>query len=265
MAPARMMSSGRASIVVAAALLCAIPSAAGAAAGSDAAAGLSRAGIHARLVVSPSRVPAGDPVGVKVTGLHPGDLATIHVQSVARDDSGRVQRLHGQATYMADSSGSFDLAASAPVAGCYEGVDARGLFWSQRALATDPAGRGAVAALHLEDTSSVVGHEWLTLEVAGAVRDRKLVTSVPADSGLVREAVRSDGLVGVFYHLKGARHRPVVVALSGSEGGLDVADWIGPKLASRGFVVFGLAYFSPPGSAMDGVPTALVRIPVELL
>ncbi len=57
----------------------------------------------------------------------------------------------------------------------------------------------------------------------------------------------------------------MIVALGGSEGGLDFADWIGPKLASRGFAVLGLAYFAPRGSAIAGVSTSLNRIPVELI
>ena len=261
--------AGSARIVAATVMLCTLPWSAvipaDAAATPGGAAGPAVEASRARLEIFPARVLAGDPVAVKVSGLDPGALATIHVQSVTTDDAGSIQPLYAEATYMADSSGRIDLATSGPVTGNYEGADARGLFWSQRPLASDPLGQRALAALPLADTSSVVGRDVLTLEVGGAVADRGVVTFVPADSGVVREAVRSGGLVGVFYSLRGAKHRPVVVALSGSEGGLDVAEWLGPRLASRGFVVFGLGYFSPPGSAIDGLPTALARIPVELL
>jgi dienelactone hydrolase len=105
----------------------------------------------------------------------------------------------------------------------------------------------------------------LALPLAVSLRSATAAGPVSLRSGIVREEVRSRDLVGVFYHARDARKLPVLVALSGSEGGLDVADWAGPRLASRGYAVLGVAYFSPPGSAIDGVPTTLAHVPVELI
>jgi dienelactone hydrolase len=220
----------------------------------------------ARLEVHPERVLEGDPVSIIIAGLRPGILATVHVQSVGLDDSGKQQLYHSEATFMAEANGTVNLATAAPTSGYYHSADPRGLFWSQKLLANDPTGQAAIAALPLGDPASInPGEEILTLQVSGKVEDRKILTLSSHDPGVVREDVRSAGLVGAFYYEKNTKNRPVVVALGGSEGGLDLADWIGPKLASRGFTVFGLNYFSPPRSRAAGVPTALEHIPVESL
>ena len=159
---------------------------------------------------------------------------------------------------MADASGTINLATAPPVRGYYQGADIHGLFWSQSPLAAN-SGQAAITALHLDDPSSVCAHQAvLTLEEGGTVQDRRVLTFVSNDPDVMRDDVRSDGLIGVFYSKRSARKRPVVVALGGSEGGLSFADWIGPKLASRGFAVFGLNYFSPPSSAVAGVSTSSV-------
>jgi dienelactone hydrolase len=94
--------------------------------------------------------------------------------------------------------------------------------------------------------------------------DTRVLTFLPHHGEVLQENVRDAGLVGRFYSQQGAKARPVVVILSGSEGGLSFADSLGPKLAARGYAVFGLAYFAPP-PGIEGVPTALHRTPVELL
>jgi dienelactone hydrolase len=219
----------------------------------------------ARLEVVPSRVLQGDPVSLHIRGLAPGAIATVHAQSTNAEDD-RIRPFYGTATFMADADGNVDLATAAPVRGDYHRPDVRGLFWSQRPLEMASPDRTTTATLHLDEPASVgAGQVILTLEARGTIVDRKVLTFLPSDPASAREDVRSDALIGAFYYKKGAQKRPAIVVVGGSEGGLDVADWIGPKLASRGFVVFGLNYFSPPENAVAGVPTTLKRIPIELL
>jgi dienelactone hydrolase len=223
------------------------------------------AATRVRLEVVPSQVLQGDLVSLHIRGLAPGSFATVHAQSTIADDD-RMRPFYGAATFLADPDGTVDLATAAPVRGDYHRPDVRGLFWSQRPLATASQDRATIAALHLDEPGSVAaGQVVLTLEVHGTIADRKMLTFLPTDPSTEREDVRSDALVGVFYYKRGAKKRPAIVVAGGSEGGLDVADWIGPKLASRGFVVFGLNYFSPAEMHVAGVPTALKRIPIDSL
>lgn len=222
--------------------------------------------MHPALKLSATRVLEGSPVFLSVTGLHPGAKTTIHAQSLLRDERNIEQPFYSEATFIADGTGAVSVTTAAPVSGYYSGADSRGLFWSQRPLSNDSAGRAAVAALHLDAQPPIEDHQVvLTLDVSGVVRDRKILTFISKPRGFVRESVRTGGFVGAFYYVKGARRLPVVIALGGSEGGLDVANWLGPKLVARGFVVFGLDYFSPPSEPVAGVPSTLTEIPVELL
>jgi len=220
-------------------------------------------GTHPRISIAPSTALEGDPVSIKVEGLAPNGTATLHLQSVSID-GGKKEDDYSEATFRADANGNVDLATAAPLRGSYSGADPRGLFWSARDVTADDAVRNTIATLHLDDWAVIgEGQNVLSLDEDGAVAARAVLTLERGNAEVAREDVRSNGIVGVFYCPKDAVQRPVLIALSGSEGGLDMADWLGPRLASRGFCVFGLDYFSPPEAAVPGVPTALARIPVE--
>lgn len=220
----------------------------------------------AEIVISPAQVIEGDPVAIAITGLPAGATVRLHAQSVAPTAEGKRRSFYAAATFKASSAGAIDLATAVPLSGSYAQADIHGLFWSQRLVGEGSPEALALASLPLADVQSLAPHQVvLTLESGGKALDRKMLTLVQSPDNVVRENVRADGLVGALYTAKGAGKRPVVVILSGSEGGLSFADWLGPKLAAHGFTAFGLAYFAPPQSAIDGVPTALHRVPVELI
>ena len=220
---------------------------------------------EARLHLVPAQVRPGFPVHITITGLPRGTAATIHAQSVVADDSGQLQPYYADATFLGDGR-TLSLDRVAPIAGYYRGADPRGLFWSAQPTARDSAARTAIAALHRGAGDDLTpGRVRLTLTVGTIVNDRAVVTFARGDSGLVHEDVRAGGFLGAFYSERGARRRPVVLVLGGSEGGLDVADWIGPKLVARGFAVLGIEYVSPRGTRVRGVAETVDRIPVELL
>jgi hypothetical protein len=135
-------------------------------------------GESGRLELSPAQVLDGDPVSVRVTGLRPGAVVTIHIQSVSLNDAQK-ETFYREATFMGDASGTINLATAPPVRGYYQGADIHGLFWSQRPLAANSAGEAAITALHLDDPSSVsVNQAVLTLEEGGKVHDCRVVTFV---------------------------------------------------------------------------------------
>lgn len=229
-------------------------------------AGGARAQIPPRLTATPAQTLDGDSLSIRATGLTPGARVTIHLQSTGVRDDGAPEPYYSSATYVADPQGTVDLAQSAPVDGDYTGADLHGLFWSQHSLTADSAGLRAIAVLRLDAPRSIPpGQNVLTLEAGEAVLARTVITIAPGDPAVVRDTVRADSLVGVFYHRAGSGKLPTIIALGGSEGGTDVGDWLGPRLASRGFVVLGINYFSPPESPVRGVSTALIGIPVELI
>jgi len=70
--------------------------------------------------------------------------------------------------------------------------------------------------------------------------------------------VSAAGLVASLYLPSTAGKHPVVIVLSGSDGGIASASWYAEPLAALGYAVLPLAYF-----AMDGLPSDLVEIPLE--
>lgn len=220
----------------------------------------------AEIVLAPANVLEGDPVSIVIGGLPAGATVTVHTQSVILTGQGQRRFFHAAASFSASAAGAIDLANAVPISGSYAQADIRGLFWSQQLVADGSAEAQALARLPLTDAQTLVpDNVVLTLVQDGKAVDRKTLTLVQSPDNVVRESVRADGLVGVFFTAKGAVKRPVVVILGGSEGGLSYADWLGPKLAARGYAAFGLAYFARPEAAIEGVPTALHRIPVELI
>ena len=70
--------------------------------------------------------------------------------------------------------------------------------------------------------------------------------------------VSEDGLIATLHLPRESGRRPAVIVVSGSEGGIQNANFFGGPLAAAGFVAMSLAYF-----AMDGLPRDLSRIPLE--
>jgi dienelactone hydrolase len=210
-----------------------------------------------RLAITPARVLEGDPVSIRATGLAPGE--TVVVWAVSSNGAGRAQV--ARASFVVGASGVLDLAKDAPASGTYAGADIRGLFWSPR-----PLDAGTEAALEHWPGGAPKpepGVTALALERGGVIVDRASLTLLAAESVVAREDVRTEGLIGRFYVRRGARRRPPVLILGGAEGGLSFGDWLGPRLASRGYAALAIAYFSPDG-AIAGLPKGLQHIPVEL-
>ena len=79
-----------------------------------------------------------------------------------------------------------------------------------------------------------------------------------APPGVTRSDVRGDDLYGAFYAPNNASHRPALLLLGGSEGGLDVISAMATSFAQEGFAVLALAYFGE-----EGLPATLENIPLE--
>jgi dienelactone hydrolase len=221
------------------------------------------AGLRPRIELRPADVLEGDPVSIRLTGMPASALASVRVQSLRPVGAEARQLFESAAVFRADAAGRVDLATAAPVSGAYRGADLRGLFWSQR---PQPDGRAQAAAESDSRLATLAANQQLiTLSLGEAPVDRAVLTLSPSAPGLLRTAVRADALVGVYYVMPGLERRPALVVLGGAEGGLIFANLVGPMLASRGYAVLGLGYFSPAPEPIDGLPTALNRIPVELL
>ena len=179
------------------------------------------------------------------------DLTTLADESVSLVISGCVPNAsttvsmsrgpwRSTATFEADDSGAIDLSTQSPTTGDYQGIDRMGLFWSMRAEGVTPP----VLTAESDRYQLEVGDDILYFE------------RLYAAPGVVREEVRGGGLTGVFYRPSVKGPHPAILALNGSDGGVN--EPAAALLASHGYATLSLAYFNYGALQPD-----LHRIPLE--
>lgn len=205
-----------------------------------------------QIIAKPSaELLAGEPLHLSVEGLAP--CAPVRL---------RASRLHygrpfqSEARFTADATGRIELDTRAPLAGsAYEGADGRGLFWAMKPVAAEamPAldGTAGEVLLQLFEGDTQLARMRLLLRPAAAALQVRLLDKFPG----ARYAV-----------LPGGKKRPAVIVLGGSEGGAIAARSSAPELASQGFAVLGLPYYSPGGwSATGPTPPELPALPASFV
>ncbi len=197
------------------------------------------------LEVSPQQVLVGDPVSIKVTGLSPGEMASLRVSG--QDQFGNTWS--AEASFEADETGTVDTSRDAPTDGSYQGVDQAGLFWS---MVCAPAGEmvSPFAAITTYVVSlSLDGQEVASQEVQRVV-----------DVDLKKENL-SDPVVGVFITPKEIEEpTPALIVLGGSEGGYNER-WATVIASKTRMPTLALAYFGAPGlsQTLENIPLEIVE------
>lgn len=205
--------------------------------------------IHVNPRVSLQGVSA--PLKISVSGLRPDDVVRLTLST--KDAHGNEWR--SSALYHADLEGVLDLSKAAPLRGSYEGADPMGLFWSMM----PPKGK------RIEFSHPDAGVRYtLTARVGNEDIAHATILRKPMSPDIVIRKIRENGLVADLYASKtllhdGKRH-PAVIALGGSEGGIDAADYYAQWLSSHGFVVLALGWYHLPGLSKD-----MVHVPVEIV
>jgi dienelactone hydrolase len=182
--------------------------------------------------VFPGRVLQDETATIRVTGLAPGQHATI--RSELTDGADVPWAAH--ADFVADGEGSI--------------VDpSMGLVWSMM-----PAAKNATTYVSPRNLAPQ------TIEFQLVVNGKKAAAAqLEQDTlaeGVRREPVREGDLRGMLFVPAGAERHPGVLVVGGSNGGVPSrqAAW----LAAHGFVAFALAYFH-----YEDLPPMLEAIPLE--
>ncbi len=210
-----------------------------------------------RLVVTPTSVLLDDPVTIRLTGLAPGQAATLR----ARSDIGGQLR-DATATFRADATGTVDPATQAPDSGTYSGVDPTGLFWSGIDPYAAVGGAGTPAASAPSGAAALALGTAPTTVTLAAIVDGRTVGTVGVGRAFVapgggRRPIAERGLAGTLFTPTAPGPHPGVLVWGGSEGGLQ-SENRAALLAAHGFAALALAYF-----AYAGLPPALANIPLE--
>ncbi len=220
---------------------------------------------------APATLVSGDRPGLRVSGLAPGGEVTVESYrtasvTVRTGDKSEATRVafHARAVFWADARGEVALDTASPVAGTYTGADPRGLLWS--GAVAGRAGEPDLAADAPELRDLGARRMRLQVRVGGQVVARRDLTLEPWAADVRFQTVDTPGLVGVFAAPAGARRRPTVVLLHGSEGGdLASAQASAGRWASRGYAAFALVYFAWPGGSppTPNAPSSFTHLPVE--
>jgi Acyl-CoA thioester hydrolase/BAAT N-terminal region/BAAT / Acyl-CoA thioester hydrolase C terminal len=232
-----------------------------------------------RFVATPGfSVLSGDPLKLQLVGLPAGSVVTLQSSRSIKNDGENPARLYqAQARFKANAQGRIDLSTQAPLDGSYSNADVRGLFWS---MTPTPTPTRTPSELTLSDAANASGAAQatsdtqiiLTASIGGKLVAKQTVNLLAGDPRLKSVPV-AEFAGAQFVALPGTAKRPAIIVLGGSEGGAEVSRVMAPKLASHGFAVLGLPYYSPSGYGPNGptppelptLPAAFADIPVDRL
>ncbi len=182
--------------------------------------------LQAQLTIRPTAGPNildGDPPHLLVTGLQPGQPATVHALRLADAYSPTPSAptsvlAHAQATFFADPTGRIDLDTAAPIRGTYLSPDPQGLLWSgtRLPLEGDPT-QPFTRNLHLQPNDIL-----LHIEVPSSQSADTTIHLTDAAETLDLQPVALPHLNGFFARPKAnpkANPTPTIILLHGSEGG----------------------------------------------
>jgi dienelactone hydrolase len=196
-------------------------------------------------VKQPSGKPIDREIQIQVEQLEPFQEIEIKIQ--AQDQKGNLWV--SQATFHANAQGLVDLTSSCPIQpSSYENIDSMGLFWSMLPVSGD-------TSTSFQCKDDAVPTE-IKLYIADNLVAQETVTRYLKATDVQKIDVRENGLVGALFVPLSEHPLPVIITLSGSNGGL--SENRAKLLASNGFSVFALGYFGA-----DGLPTNLQDIPLE--
>jgi len=204
-----------------------------------------------RIVIDPADQIFGTPFSITVTGLKPGEQATIKAQST---DASRIT-WESKAIFKADNRGIIDVGKKAPLSGDYTDTDILGLLWSMKPQ--NPKGKRLAPYSHDEVNGLTVHLVVTDSEGHSATARLRRYYQMPGE-GLTRVPLEQDGLYGFLYHPASGGPFPGLIILGGSNGGL--YEWLAQAFASNGFAALTLAYFN-----YQDLPQELVEIPLEYI
>lgn len=214
-----------------------------------------------RLDVDLTEALIDEPLTIRVTGLEPGQRATIRSRFGGN--------WTGEATFRADESGMIDVTEQAPIGGDYEDVRPMGLIQFARptAMATPASVAGSRSVERGYRLTLTVNTDDQSIDSTTVVRRTGAL-----DVNRVAIETCSDRFVGDLWFPPGEKSRPGIIYLGGSEGGIPTDPRV-QLLASHGYAVLALAYVRPTalGTEPDGdralsrLPERLVEIPMEYI
>lgn len=153
------------------------------------------------------------------------------------------------AIFETDRNGFLDLSTQAPISGDYQGINSMGLIESLQAV----SGKVEEVGRNISVDQSIL----ITLVAKCDMVESRIIIERRFMSDEVTANKITTPFVGMFYQNQKATHKTIIM-LGGSDGALGNNLPIASLLASHGYHVLTVAYFSE-----EGLPKDLVSIPIE--
>jgi dienelactone hydrolase len=210
-----------------------------------------------------SPVLLGEPVSISLRSLPVNQDVKLAAERIVTEWGSEKRVLYrAEATFAVAADGTLDLATTAPKSGSYKRADSRGLFWSMKPVAGDVPTERKLLEVRL---------------IARTLADDKLIaeTAIMFANGLASVKTETvEKFPGALFAIQPNENneknkRPAIILLGGSEGGSAVTRGAA-QLASYGFAVLALPYYSPPAwpsqkAELPALPAAFADIPVDRL
>lgn len=185
------------------------------------------------------------PLEMRLEGLPPSEIVVLEAKAL--DDKSEVWT--SQTYFRVGPSGIVDLKQAPPLPGSsYEIADEMGPFWSMLPTSGDPS-----ATFKCQEDLFTVE---FTLRQGKEVLCRETVTRFLKSPEVQRIEIREEGIVGTLFLPSSEKPLPVIITLSGSNGG--ISEPRAKLLSSHGFAVLALGVFG-----VEGLPPRLEEIPLE--
>ncbi|XP_018422285.1 PREDICTED: acyl-coenzyme A amino acid N-acyltransferase 1-like [Nanorana parkeri] len=205
------------------------------------------------LQVTPETGLADEHVHIKALGLKPHQLTTIRL--TLHDDIGNI--FQSRAFYKADGEGQIDLDSNPALGGNYEGVYPMGLLWSLKPQ--KPFQRPVKR--HVKASPFLYTVDLFTFISLGLSAEPQPTCSATFNrwhiaADVQRTQIHEGRVRGTIFSPTGEGAYPGIIDMFGGGGGL--AEYRASLLASRGFVVFALAYFG-----YEDLPRSFQKLELE--
>lgn len=182
-------------------------------------------------------------INIVIRKLNPKETITIQASTI---DTNNIKWI-SHASFEADDYGAIDLAMQSPIIGSYEGIDPVGLLWSMQPESGNPSSFKVKKESFSITFRVFRGNQEVASKEIIRLRKSPEVRPIP---------VQENGLVGILFMPPSENPLPLIITLSGSNGGL--GENRAQLLASHGFAVLALGYFGA-----EGLPSKLQDIPLE--
>lgn len=189
-------------------------------------------------------------IEIELAGLKPNQIVAIEAHWIDEDHV----RWVSSAKFIANQQGVVNLSTQAPIEGSYEGIDPMGLFWSmEMGHVIIPE---YLTARDVPDSCDYSRYIYLlAFDESGEIAEKTICRQILSPEIELIE-LRENGLIGDLYIPQSEEPLPVVIVLTGSNGG--IPSGLAALFASNGIAAFALAY-----SGVGDLPPNVEYVPLE--